>query len=176
MMEHPFKIILTILFLLLGSSCTLHAQQSSTLDSLKFLEGSWEGKGTGDPGQSIGEFSFGFDLQGKVLIRKSFAEYPATDQRPAFRHDDMMIVYKESGKPISAIYFDNEGHVINYTVNFSDNRLSLVFLSDHTSSSPRFRLTYTKINDGSLNIKFEIAPPGKQEEFTVYLDAVVYKK
>lgn len=175
MMKHLFKIIF-ILFLLLGSSCSLHAQQSSGLDSLRFLEGIWAGSGTGEPGQGAGEFSFSFDLQGKVLVRKNFAEYPATSEHPAFRHDDIMIIYKEADKPIRAIYFDNEGHVINYTVNISDDRLSLIFLSDYISSSPRFRLTYTKINDASLNIKFEIAPAGKSDDFTVYIEAAVYKK
>jgi hypothetical protein len=171
-------IIISAFFFFLISQPLL-AQQTpgrSGLDSLQFLEGSWAGKGTGDPGQSTGEFSFSFELQGKVLIRKSYAVYPATSDRPAFRHDDMMIVYRESGKPIRAVYFDNEGHVINYSVNFSDDRLSLVFLSDLTNSSPRFRLTYTKVNAETMNIKFEIAPPGKPEDFAVYLEAAAYKK
>jgi hypothetical protein len=40
----------------------------------------------------------------------------------------------------------------------------------------RYRFTYTKIEAGKLKISFEIAPPGKPEEFKKYVDGVVNKK
>ena len=42
--------------------------------ALDFLLGQWTGAGSGTPGSSTGSFSFNRDLQGKVLIRRSFAE------------------------------------------------------------------------------------------------------
>lgn len=75
-----------------------------------------------------------------------------------------------------AVYFDNEGHVINYTVNFSADGSSLAFLSYYTVSSPGFRLTYTKVNNGSLGIKFDIAPSGKPDSFAPYIEAVANRK
>ena len=57
----------------------------------------------------------GDTLQGKVLIRKSFAEYPGCNGRAASRHDDLTILYREASR-LQAIYFDNEGHVIRYSV------------------------------------------------------------
>ncbi|MGA3329007.1 MAG: hypothetical protein ABSF45_31555 [Terriglobia bacterium] len=42
----------------------------------QFLVGHWNGGGGGPPGQAAGSFSFSPDVQGKVLVRKSFAEYP----------------------------------------------------------------------------------------------------
>lgn len=176
MIEHLYKINFVLLFLFMSSSGHPKAQQNSGLDSLQFLTGTWTGSGTGEPGQGVGEFSFNFDLQGKVLIRKSFAEYPAANEKPAYRHDDIMIIYKDSDSKTKAIYFDNEGHIINYTVSFSDDGSSLVFLSDYTVSSPRFRLTYTKINNGSLGIVFDIAPPGKPNSFAPYIDAAAKRK
>jgi hypothetical protein len=170
-------IISTTLFLTADFSIPLRSQQPEiSLDSLQFLTGSWTGKGTGEPGKGIGEFSFSYDLQNKVLVRKSYAEYPATNDKPAYRHDDLMVIYEESGKPLRAVYFDNEGHVINYSVNFSDDRLSLIFVSDNSGQSPGFRLTYTKVNNDTMNIKFEIASPGKQDDFKVYIEALAYKK
>ena len=80
---------------------------------LQFLVGSWRGEGSGDPGRGSGEFSFATDLQGAVLIRKIFAEYPASGGRPAFRHDDLTVVHRESPSgPLRANYFDDEGHMI----------------------------------------------------------------
>ena len=51
---------------------------------IEFLLGDWTGEGGGGPGQGTGEFSFHKDLDGKVVVRKNYAEYPATKDRPAF--------------------------------------------------------------------------------------------
>jgi hypothetical protein len=135
---------------------------------LKFLLGEWTGVGNGQPGQGGGECSFQPDLQGRVLVRKSYAEYPAADGRPAFRHDDLMIVYHESGG-LRAEYFDSEGHIIHYAVRAAGD--SAEFLSDAAAGAPRFRLTYVKAGADALGLKFEIAPPGKPDSFQIYLDA-----
>ena len=57
------------------------------------------------------------DSQGSVLVRKGHSEYPASQGRPATAHDDLIIVCAKQGRT-RAIYFDNEGHVINYTSSF----------------------------------------------------------
>lgn len=136
-------------------------------DSWQFLVGEWMAEGGGQPGQATGTLSFKFDLQGKVLVRKSRADYPATKDRPAFSHEDLMVIHQHSGAAGKrAIYFDNEGHVIHYAVEFSEDQKALIFLSNPEPSAPRFRLTYVKGNNGALKIKFEIAPPGKSESFS----------
>ena len=97
--------------------------------------------------------------------------------KPAAKHEDLLIVYRGAGgKHTKAIYFDNEDHVIQYTVTLSDDKKSLVFLSDPDPSAPRFRLTYTKDKDESLRIKFEFAPPGKPDEFKTYAEGSARKK
>jgi len=55
--------------------------------------GTWEGAGSGDPGPGRGEFSLAPELQGAVLVRHNFSEYPASKDKPAYRHDDLMVVY-----------------------------------------------------------------------------------
>jgi hypothetical protein len=150
------------------------APQPLRWDAFRFLVGDWIGEGTGMPGEGVGGFSFAYDLQNTVLVRKNFAEYPATKDRPAFRHDDLMIVYQEGGK-IKATYFDNEQHVINYSVSVSADSGSIVFASDITPSAPRFRLTNSKAGTDKISIRFEIAPPGKPESFSRYIDASAHR-
>jgi hypothetical protein len=86
-----------------------------------------------------------------------------------------MIVYQEGGK-IRATYFDNEQHVINYSVTVSGDSSSVIFVSDASSSSPRFRLTNKKAGSDKIAITFEIAPPGKPDAFTRYIDAKARRK
>lgn len=134
---------------------------------VQFLVGEWIGEGSGAPGQGTGGFSFALDLQGKLLIRKSFAEYPPAAGKPAFRHDDLMVVYREEGG-LRAIYFDNEGHVIRYAVHPAQDG-AVVMESEGPRTEPRYRMTYRKIDGDRLKIGFEIAPPGK--EFANYIEA-----
>ena len=136
--------------------------------ALRYLAGEWKGEGGGAPGQaSAGGFTFHFDLQGKVFVRTSFAEYPAAAGRPAFRHDDLMVIYEENGP--RAIYFDNEDHVIRYRVIAATD--AVTFVSDPAPSAPRYRLTYRRTGAATVSIRFEIAPSGKPEAFAPYLDA-----
>ncbi len=139
----------------------------------QFLIGRWTGEGTGQPGQGTGAFSFTPELQGAVLVRKSYAEYPPTAGRPAFRHDDLTIIYREEGsKQLRATYFDNEGHVIGYTLKAIEN--GVVFTSDSPQTAMRYRLTYTNTGADRLKLKFEIAPPGK--DFNTYIESVARRE
>ncbi len=139
---------------------------------LSFLIGEWAGDGGGQPGKGAGEFSFREDLQGKVLVRRSFAEYPAAQGRPAYRHDDLMIVYREAGAT-RAVFFDNEGHVIHYAVTAAGD--SVQFLSEPAAAA-RFRFTYRKTGPAAVSMKFEIATPGKPDAFSIYLEATARRR
>ena len=138
---------------------------------LQFLVGKWTGEGGGGPGQGSGAFSFTPDLQNKVLVRKSFAEYPPANGKPAFRHDDLMIVYRdETSHGFRAIYFDSEEHTIQYSVKPAAD--GVVFESAPSQSAPRYRMTYTSTGAAGARFKFEIAPPGK--DFTTYIEASLH--
>lgn len=130
-----------------------------------FLMGHWTGAGSGHPGQGAGAFSFATDLQGSILVRKSFADYPSANGKPSFRHDDLLIVFREGGA-LKAIYFDSEQHVIRYSVRTVENGVE--FASDGPATTSRFRFTYTSTGKDSLRLKFEIAAPGK--DFTTYIE------
>jgi len=142
-----------------------------------YLLGDWVGEGGGQPGQGSGEFSFRPDLQDHILVRKNYATYPPTKDRPGFRHDDLMVIYRESGgAPPKAIYFDSEGHVIRYSITASSGQKTVEFVSEALSSSPRYRLTYVMTGGDTLTLKFEIAPPGKPDTFATYSEAKARRK
>jgi hypothetical protein len=149
------------------------AQQNTTWDSWAWLMGEWKGDGGGQPGQGTGTFSFTPDLDKKILVRKNHSEYPATENKAKAVHDDLMIVYLDfTGKPSKAIYFDNEGHTINYTISYADK--AIVLLSEKIPHVPVFRLTYALLDNETVNIKFEMSMGG--EKFTTYVEGKCKKQ
>jgi hypothetical protein len=172
------RTILCLGFLLLPAFAA--AQQTKELDvwgPYEFLVGMWTAEGHGEPGGGKGAFSFRLELQGKVLVRRNRLEFPATPQRPAFTHEDLLVVYRDADPtPNRAIYFDSEGYVIHYTATFSEEGKVLTFLSDASPQAPRQRLTYVQNGDGTLKVKFEIAPPGKPEAFVTHVEGVAHRK
>ena len=140
----------------------------------RFLIGEWVGEGSGQPGEGSGGFTFSTDLQGRILVRKNFADYPATKDRPAFRHDDLMVTWHGGDTTASADYFDSEGHVIRYRVTANPDSGSWMWQSEPSAGSPGYRLTYTRIDDSRLKISFDIAPPGKP--FVPYIKATAHRK
>src|SRR5262249_6822529 len=112
-------------------------------------------------------------LEGKVLIRHNSAELPAGKGRPAEKHEDLMVIYPDSGMQFRADYYDSEGHVIHYSI--APNDAGLVFTSS-PAPGPRFRLTYARSENNTVRVKFEIAPPGKAGQFRTYLEGTVKRK
>jgi hypothetical protein len=143
----------------------------------KFLLGEWAaGESSGVPGQaSKGFFTLRPDLDGKILVRKNHAEYPPANGRPAIVHDDLMIVYHESGAT-KAFYSDNEGHVIRYDVSVSPDKKRIVFLGEKIPGTPQYRLTYEDVNPGMAKVLFEVAAPDKPGQFAKYVEATVLRK
>ena len=173
--------VLTLLIAALLLPSGLSAQQTKKADDWGpwvYLMGQWEGDVGGQPGQGTGEFAFYFDLGGKVMVRKSQADFPATKDRPALSHEDLMVIYLQPGESASrrAIYFDNEDHVIEYTAEFSAERGTYTFLSKAAPSAPRQRLTYTRQDADRVYIKFEIAPPDKPDAFSTHVQGTAHRK
>jgi hypothetical protein len=165
--------------LILGSTKIVIAQSSApNWAPFSWLVGEWVGEGAAaDRGQGTGGFSFTLDLQKNILVRKNWADYPATNGHAAFRHDDLMIAYQESAKdPVQAIFFDSEGHVIRYGASASMLDNTVRFTSDAQPSTSRYRLTYVKTGEKTLSLKFEIAPPDKPDGFVTYIEATAHRK
>src|SRR6185369_15387659 len=124
-------------FLLIAPARAQHSNELNW-DPFRFLLGDWVGEGSGKPGEATGGFSFSFDLEKKILVRRNSANYPAAKDKPAYSHTDLMIIYQEAASNVTrAIYFDNEGHIINYAAAFSKDNSRLVFTSEPSASAPR---------------------------------------
>jgi hypothetical protein len=162
------KLILSLVLLAWISPLGIKAQQNPvSWDRIRWLTGNWIGEGKGEPGSSEGSFTFRFDLDQNILVRNSHSEYPATADRPAMKHDDFMVVYSNgSGIPDRAMYWDNEGHVIEYVLNTTDS--SAVFQSAKLGNGPVFRLSYIRLAEDRANVRFEMSRDGKS--FLTYVE------
>lgn len=138
--------------------------------SLRFLIGKWEARTqSGSAGATgSGMYAFGLELHDHVLVRHSSN---ADCQGPAdynCEHADVLYIYQESpGQTFKAIYFDNEGHVINYDVSTPGPRTA-VFVSPSSPSGPQFRLTY-ELKGRGMEGRFQMRMPG-QTDFKSYLE------
>jgi hypothetical protein len=178
----PMRPLLFLILFVCGATAALaQGPPGDPFSKLRFLMGEWvadepaaSGPGAaGSAAPSSGHFEFTSDVQGKVLIRRNHAEYPAVKPRPAVTHDDLMVIYREG--EVRATYFDSEGHVIRYTM-VAGAPGTVTFVSETAHGTPRFRLSYQKLPDGRLGGKFELAEPDKPEEFKTYLEWTAKRK
>lgn len=166
--------LLTIIIYLAFLQSSSFCQSSPTLENLNYLIGNWYGEGEGKPGEGSGYFSFSKDLNNNIIVRKSHSVYPAVKDKPEIIHDDLMIIYFDVvGNTTKAIYFDNEKHVINYSVSIPSEK-EIVFTSDQITNMPIFRLTYSQILDDTVNVMFEISQDGKN--FIRYVEGKSIRK
>jgi hypothetical protein len=163
------KLRLVVMFtLFLLTSAVFSQQNIASWNKLNYLIGNWKGEGNGIPGEGGGYFTFKLDLDQNILVRTSHTEYPATKGRPATNHNDLMIIYRDyTGTPKRAIYFDNENHVINYSITYPNDK-DIVFISDKIANVPTFRLTYSIVDEITVNIRFEMSQDG--EKYFTYVE------
>jgi hypothetical protein len=62
------------------------------------------------PAGESGAFTFKLTVRNHVMVWSNEAIYSATADRPASRHDDLLMFYSEAGA-LKADYFDNEGQI-----------------------------------------------------------------
>jgi hypothetical protein len=143
----------------IGAQSTPYKAADSAWTKLEFVLGRWTGTaGEKDTplGAGQGGFSFEPELNQKIIIRHSRADYNS-----GARHEDLMVIFLDPpDETPRALYFDTEGHVIRYNLSFPSPD-SVIFESDATESGPRFRLSYW-MKGTELDGKFEVAPPGAQ--------------
>lgn len=162
-MTKKFFTILVLLSVVLVSK----GQEPKATDSWKWLIGEWKGEGSGQPGQGLGSFTFAYNLDGKVVERIARTDFPAANDKPAFTHSDLLYVYTDfSGNLTKAIYFDNEGHTINYSVTYQNK--NIIFLSEKIDNTPVFRLSYIPIDEQTVSVKFEMSRDG--QTFMTYIE------
>jgi len=171
MRKRSLPFILTILVASLLLSVTARGQAQAASDpwqSLRFLMGTWDAKTTSGTAaaQSNGIYSFGLELKDHILARHSSSGACKAPADFNCDHSDLLYLFLDH-QSIKAIYFDNEGHVIHYSVS-TPTPASVVFLSDSSLPGPQFRLAYER-SQSILSGKFQMKMPG-QSEFTSYLE------
>lgn len=137
---------------------------------LRFLVGSWEAKTTGGvvQAQASAGYTFRLELRDHLLARHSRSGACIAHDDFDCQHNDLLYIYPASnGKTFTAIYFDNEGHIIHYDVS-TPKAGTAIFLSDASQPGPQYRLSY-ELAGSALSGKFELKMPG-QADFTSYLE------
>jgi len=164
---HKWLLSVALLFCL-----TVVAQAQPAMGTAKFgpkwrlLLGDWAGEGP--TGAASGNCSFRLELGEHIIARTNHAELPASGARQAAAHDDFMVIYPGSAEDQArAMYWDNEGHVIEYSASWAPDRNTLTFVSK-AGPGPQFRLIYKKVDADTLTVSFEMAPPGQAAAFKPY--------
>jgi len=151
-------------------------ESARTWQALRRLEGEWKGTGGGgEPGEvSASGATFRYELKEHVLVRRSFTAFKANAGRPAFQHDDLTVLYPGMGGAAPrAVYFDDEGHSIEYNVTATADGQKIECLSA-VAGMPRFRLTYEFTGPDDVKIRFAIAPPGT-EKYTTHVEGTLHR-
>lgn len=138
--------------------------------ALGFLEGTWEANTQGGAaGATVaGSYTFAKELGGHILARHSRSAACKGPSNFDCEHGDLLYIYQDApGQPLEAIYFDNEGHVIHYTVS-TPAPSQVVFATDPAHPGPQFRLVYER-KAAVMSGKFQALMPG-QGEWKSYLE------
>ena len=144
----------------------------SPLAPLKYLAGKWTVTSRrGDPGTATGgEESWSFEAGGAVLVRRAWCEFPETAQRPAFRHEDLLVVYADPESKLQGVFWDNEGHVHFYrTVQAAVAGDGVRLVTDAAVPGPRQALEYRFDPPGRTSAVFRLLLPGAAD-FKTYLE------
>ncbi len=169
------KLLWPVILILLFVQPLIAQDNTTGWEKWQYLLGEWNGEGSGQPGAGAGSFTLKTKLGGCILERKGKTEISATAASPALIHEDVMIIYKNrDGNPVKAIYFDNENHVINYEITYSDKKI--IMTSEINPAMPRFRLAYEMLDNNLMNTRFEIAMPSAPEAFKMYMEGKSRKK
>jgi len=145
-----------MLIIFLSCFVTGFGQEKSKLERYSWLLGEWQNDSKEKTNQAMVKFSFTYDLARKIIIRRSSSQYPEIGKKVDFLHEDLMIIYPDqAGKPDKAVYFDNEGHIINYKISFSGR--SVIFNNYDRGNNPAYRITYTQTDDGNIRWMTEMS-------------------
>jgi len=141
------------------------------LAPLEYLVGNWNVTNrAGSPGVATGgEETWLSEVGGTVLTRRSWCEFPETPQRPAFRHEDLLVIYVDSESRLQGVFWDNEGHVHFYRhVQVAVGGDGVRMVTDAAIPGPRQALEYQFLPPNRTSAVFSLLVPGAPD-FKPYL-------
>jgi hypothetical protein len=133
------------------------------LEGLSYLVGEWRDESrSGEPGTATGGGeSWRLALDGQILVREAWCEYPATAKRPAYRHEDLLVVFVDTDSEVRGVFWDNEGHLIRYReVDADPDGKGVGLVSDPSAPGPRQWLQYRFEAPDHLSAVFSLHGPG----------------
>jgi hypothetical protein len=148
------------------------AQQPDNFTPIRFLEGKWEGRAAGEPGEGTSTREYKFDLGGRFLVGRNKSVYqvkpPAT--KPEIHEDLGLFSYDRGSKKIVLRQFHVEGFVNEYTLDsVAPDGKSLEFVTTRIENIPpgwKAKEAYRVVSADEIEETFSLAAPGK--EFEVY--------
>lgn len=172
--------LLTIVLMLPALGFPHTDKNQDVWEPLKFLVGSWEGAGKGQPGSSRVQREYRFVLRDKFLQVKNKSIYPPQKENPKGEvHEDWgLFSYDRNRKQFVLRQFHVEGFVNQYRLERvgTDSKV-LMFISESIENVPsgwRARETYRIVNSNEFMETFELVAPGK--EFEVYTETHFKRK
>ncbi len=157
---------------MLGAAALSSQQQPDPWTALRFLEGKWEGKASGEPGKGISTREYRFELNRRFLSsrNKSVYEPKSPGVKPEVHEDFGMFSYDRALKKIVLRQFHAEGFVNEYTLDSASADGKLLELAtvriENIPAGWRARESYRIISPDEFVETFSLAQPGK--EFAVY--------
>ena len=148
--------------------------------TLNFFVGTWEGTGSGQPGNSTIHREYRFVLNGKFLQVRNKSTYDPQPKNPKGEvHEDWgMISFDKGRKQFVFRQFHVEGFVNQYVMtSATTDAKTTVFTSENIENIPsgwRARETYRIISANEFVEVFELAEPGK--DFAIYSEGRFKRK
>src|SRR5437867_10901669 len=166
------KLMVAALLLLASRGIAQKPASADTWEPRKYLVGSWEGTGSGQPGMSKIQREYRFVLNDKYIQVQNKSTYDPQPKNPKGEvHQDWgMISFDKSRKNFVLRQFHVEGFVNQYVMTGSSaDGKTIVFTSENIENIPagyRARETYKILGPDEFKEVFEIAEPGK--DFEIY--------
>lgn len=146
--------------------------QSDPWAALRFLEGKWEGKATGEPGRGVSSREYRFELNGRFLSARNRSVYEpkSPGDKPEVHEDFGMYSYDRALKKVVLRQFHVEGFVTEYTLDFvgADGKsLELTTIRiENIAPGWRAKESFRILSPDEFVETFSLAAPGK--DFEVY--------
>jgi len=152
------------------ASVTTQAQKADRWTQFRFLIGNWSGDGVGPAGKGLGNMTVETDLDNAILRMTNQVEFASQDKKTLYR--GTMVVSSEQ----KALFLDNEGHVLHYTVTATPRTITFVSVREPVPVLPRFRFIYNDLGGGKVRCSFDVAPPDTPNKFTIHVTGIVTKR
>jgi hypothetical protein len=142
------------------------AQSPDPWQSIRFLQGAWEGTSEGEPGIGTVERSYTFVLEDRFIHERNVSTYPPRPEHPSGEaHEHWSFFSHDRQRDVLVLrQFHEEGFVNQFAMTRSESTPTrLVFDSESLENlgTWRARETYDLISNDEFVETFELGRPGE---------------